>query len=161
MRAALTRDHDLAVAAVDRAMMIDANSAAVLGFDALTRCLCGAYDMAIKHAEKAIKLSPLEPFIYMAEFALALACLRTGRAEDAVVHAHKAIEGNRNFAFSYCVVALGCAHVGRREEAEQAIRQLLRIAPPFRIGALRKILVSDAALLQRDLVLLRTVGLPE
>ena len=161
VRAALTRDHDLAVAAVDRAMMIDANSAVVLGFDALTRCLCGAYDMAIKHAEKAIKLSPLEPLIYVAEFALALACLRTGRAEDAVVHARKAIEGNRNFAFSYCVVALGCAHVGRREEADQAIRQLLRIAPPFRIGTLRKILVSDAALLQPDLVLLHTVGLPE
>ena len=35
VHAALTRDHDLALAAVDRAAMINPNAAAVLGFDAL------------------------------------------------------------------------------------------------------------------------------
>ena len=161
VRAVLTRDHDLAVAAIDRAMMINPNSAVVLAFGALTRCLCGAYDRAIEHAEKALRLSPLEPLIYVAAFALALAYLLTGRAEEAVVQARKAIEGNRNFSFPYCVLALGCARMGRREEAEQAIRQLLRIAPRFRIGTVRKILFSDAALLLPDLALLRAAGLPE
>src|SRR5204862_5932059 len=41
VRAALTRDHDLALAAVDRALMINPNAALVLSFDALTRCVCG------------------------------------------------------------------------------------------------------------------------
>ena len=159
--AALTRDHPSAVAAIDRAMIINPNSAVVLGFNALTRCLCGAYDAAIEHAEKAIRLSPLEPLIYIAAFALALGCLFTGRAEEAVVHASKAIDGNRNFAFPYCILALGCARLERREEAAQAMRQLLRAAPRFCIGTLRRILFSDAALLQPDLALLRAAGLPE
>ena len=77
--AALTRDHDAALAAVDRATMINPKAASVLGFDALTRCLCGSYDKAIEHAEKAVHLSPLEPLVYHATFALALACLFTGR----------------------------------------------------------------------------------
>jgi adenylate cyclase len=161
VRASLTRDHDLALAAADRAVMINPNAAVVLGFDAVTRCLCGAYDKAIEHAEKAMRLSPLEPLVYYAAFALSLACLLTGRFEEAVAHARKAIEGNRNFAFAYCVLALGCARLGRRQDAAEAVRRLIGAAPGFRIGSLRKIRFADAARLQSDLDLLRGARLPE
>lgn len=161
VRASLTRDHALAMAAVDRAMMINTNAAVVLGFDALTRCICGAYDVAIDHAEKAIRLSPLEPLAYYAAFALALACLLTGRTDEAIVHAQKGIEGNRDFAFPYCVLALGCVRLGRSEEAAQAVRRLVRAAPRFRLGALRKIRFVDGARLQSELDLLREANLPE
>ena len=159
--AALTRDHDSALAAVDRATMINPKAAIVLGFDALTRCLCGAYDKAIEHAEKAIHLSPMEPLIYYATVALGLAYLFTGRFDEAVSHARKAIEGNRNFALPYCVLAFACVHLERREEASQAIRQLIAAAPNFRIEALRKIRFADAARLQADLALLQAAHLPE
>jgi adenylate cyclase len=161
VRAALTRDHDSALAAVDRATMINSNAAIVLGFDALTRCLCGAYDKAIEHAEKALHLSPLEPLVYHAAFALALAYLFNGRNEEAVTHARKAVEGNRNFAFPYCVLALGCARLGQREEAAQAVGRLVSAAPNFRIGTLRRIRFADAACLQSELALLRAARLPE
>ena len=161
VRASLTRDHDLALAAVDRAMMINTNAAIVLAFDALTRCICGSYDTAIEHAEKALQLSPLEPLVYHAAFALALACLFSGRTEEAVVHARKAIEGNRNFVFPYCVLALGCTRLGHADEAAQAVRRLGRAAPRFRLGMLRKIRFADAARLQSDLERLREAHLPE
>ena len=118
--------------------MMNPNAAVVLGFDAVTRCLCGGYVRAIEHAEKALHLSPLEPLVYHAEFALALARLLTGRAEEAVAHARHAIEGNRNFAFPYCVLALGCARLGRADEAAQAVRRLARAAPGFHLGSLRR-----------------------
>jgi TolB-like protein/class 3 adenylate cyclase/Flp pilus assembly protein TadD len=161
VRAALTRDHDSALAAVDRATMINPNAAAVLGFDALTRCLCGAYDKAIEHAEKALRLSPMEPLVYHAEVAFGSACLLTGRAEEAVSHARKAIEGNRNFALPYCVLALGSEQLGRREDAEEAIRQLRATAPSFRLGSLRSIRFADSARLQSELDLLRQARLVE
>jgi tetratricopeptide (TPR) repeat protein len=160
VRAALTRDHHLALAAVDRATTINPNSAIVLSFDAVTRCLCGAYDKAIEHAEKAIHLSPLEPLVYHAAFALALADLLTGDAERAVSNARKAIEGNRKFAFAYCVLALAYAHLGRGAEVTQGVRRLVDVAPHFRIGTLRKIRLADAARLQPDLELLQEIGLP-
>jgi tetratricopeptide (TPR) repeat protein len=161
VRAALTRDHDLALAAVDRALMINTNAAAVLGFDALTRCICGFHDIAVEHAEKALQLSPLEPLVYHAAFALALACLLSGRAEEAVMHARKAIEGNRNFDFPYCVLALGFARLGRADEATQAVRRLVRVAPGFRLASLRRIRFADAGRLQSDLDLLRTMEMPQ
>ena len=161
VHASLTRDHDFALAAVDRAMMINTNAAAVLGFDALTRCVCGSYDAAIEHAEKALQLSPLEPLVYHAALALALACLLSGRTEEAVAHARKAIEGNRNFALPYCVLALASAKLGRPDEAAEAVRQLARVAPHFRLGSLRRIRLADAARLQSDLELLQAAPLPE
>jgi adenylate cyclase len=161
VRAALTRDHDLALAAVDRATMMNPNAAVILGFDAVTRCLCGDYDRAIAHAEKALHLSPLEPLVYHAAFALALACLLTGRGEEAVAHARRAIQGNPNFAFPYCVLALGCARLGQTDEAVQAVRRLVRAAPGFHIGSLRRIRFADAAGLQHDLDLLRAAHMPE
>jgi tetratricopeptide (TPR) repeat protein len=151
----------LALAAVDRALMINTNAAAVLGFDALTRCICGAYDAAIEHAAKAIRLSPLEPLVYYAAFALALACLLTGRAEEAVAHARKAIEGNRNFALPYCVLAVGHARLGDAAQAAEAIRRLFRVAPRFRLESLRKIRLADAAALHADMALLRETQIPE
>jgi adenylate cyclase len=161
VRAALTRDHDLALAAVDRATMISPNAALVLGFAALTRCLCGSYGKAIEDAEKAIHLGPLEPLVYHATFALALACFLTGRFEEAVAYARKAIEGNRNFAFSYCVLALGCARLGQHEAAAQAVRRLTAAAPSFRIAALRRVRFADAARLQSELALLQAARLPD
>jgi tetratricopeptide (TPR) repeat protein len=161
VRAALTRDHHLALAAVDRATMLCNNSALVLGFDALTRCLCGDYDKAIAHAEKAMRLSPLEPLVYHAAFALASACLLRARDEDAATHARKAIDGNPNFALAYCVLAIASARLGRSAEAAQAITRLIAIAPRFRVGTLRRIRFADAARLQPDLDLLRAAGLPD
>jgi adenylate cyclase len=161
VRAALTRDHHLALAAADRATMICNNSALVLSFDALTRCLCGAYDKAIEHAEKAMRMSPLEPLLYHAAFALSLACLLTDRNDEAVANARKAIDGNRNFAFAHCVLALACIRLGRRDEAVQAVRRLLDVAPRFRIGTLRRVRFADASRLQPDLDLLRAVRIPE
>ena len=161
VRAALTRDHDLALAGVDRAALLNPNAAAVLSFDAVTRCLCGNYDQAIVNAQRALYLSPLEPLSYHAEFALGLACLLTGRAEEAVAHSRRAIDGNRNFAFPYGVLALGCAQLGRADEAAQAVRWLVDVSPGFHIGSLRKIRFADARRLQSDLRLLRAVHLPE
>jgi adenylate cyclase len=161
VRAALTRDHDSALAAVDRATTLSPNTAVILGFDALTRCLCGVYDKAIERAEKAIHLSPLEPLIYHAAFALALACLFTDRNEEAVTHARRAIDGNRNFAFPYCVLALGCARLGQRDEAREVVRRLISVAPSFRISALRKFRFADTARLQPELALFQAAGLPD
>ena len=160
VRATLTRDHALAMSAVDRAVMVNPSSAFVLGFAALTRCLCGAYDRAIEHAERAIRLSPSEPLLYPAVFALALGCLRTSRIEEALLHAHRAIECNRNFAFSYCVLAMCLTRIGNVDTATQTVHQLVSLAPRFRLGTLRRIRFADAAILSADLEALRAAGLP-
>jgi adenylate cyclase len=144
VRAALTRDHPLALAAADRATMLCNNAALVLGFDALTRCICGDYDKAIAHAEKAMRLSPREPLVYLAALPLAIACLMDGRHEQAVAQARKAIDGNPRLALARFVLAAALALIGQSGEA----------------GTLRRIRFADSARLNADLELLRAAGLP-
>ena len=75
--------------------------------------------------------------------------------------AQKAIEGNRNFAFSYCVLALAFARLGRPDEAEQAVSQLTRAAPGFHLSALRRIRFANVERLLPDLELLRGAHVPD
>jgi adenylate cyclase len=161
VHAALSRDHDMALAAVDRATVMNPKAAIILGFDALARCFCGLYEQAIERADKAFELSPFEPLCYHAALASALAHLLSGRAEEAVGFAKKAIEGNRNFAFSYCVLALAFARLGQSDEAERAVIQLTRAAPGFHLSALRRIRFAHAERLLPDLELLRAAHAPE
>ena len=160
VRAALTRDHALALAAADRATMLCSSSALVLGFDALTRCICGDYDKAIVHAEKAIRLSPREPLLYLASLPLAITCLVGGRHEQAIVQARKAIDGNPRLALARFVLAAALARIGQGGEAEEAVGRLRQTAPRFRAGTVRRIRFTDSARLQADLELLRAAGLP-
>src|SRR5712671_1068339 len=139
VRAALTHDHALALAAADRATMLCSNSALVLGFAALTRCICGDYDKAIAQAEKAIRLSPREPLLYLASLPLAIACLVAGRHEEAVAQARKAIDGNPRLALARFVLAAALARTGQGGEAEEAVGRLRQVAPRFRAGTLRRI----------------------
>ena len=160
VHAALSRDHDTALAAVDRATTINPTATIILGFDALTRCFCGLHEQAIERADKALALNPFEPLRYHAALASALAHLLTDQPEKAVGYARKAIEGNRNFAFSYCILALAFARLGRADEAEQAVGQLTRAAPGFHLSALRRIRFANAERLLPDLELLRGVHVP-
>src|SRR4029077_14808007 len=105
------------------------------------------------------RLSPLEPLIFYAAFASSLAFLLTGRYDEAVASALKSLEINRNFAFAYCVLALGLVRLGRREEAEMAARQLAELAPKFSIGMLRKIRFAGEQQMRSNLELLRTLGI--
>jgi len=78
-----------------------------------------------------------------------------------VTHARNAIEGNRNFAFPIAVLALGCARLGQREEAVQAIRQLVSAAPGFRIGPYAGSGSPTRARCSRISICWRTARLPD
>jgi adenylate cyclase len=160
VRAALTRDHALALVATDRATMLCSNSALVLSFDSLTRCICGDYDKAIAHAEKGIRLSPREPLLYLAALPLSMAYLMAGRHEEAVAHARKALEANPRLALARYVLAAALARAGQSGEATEAVERLQEVAPRFRAGTLHRIRFADSARLQADVELLRAVGLP-
>jgi adenylate cyclase len=159
VRAALTRDHALALAAADRATTLCSNSALVLGFDCLTRCICGDYDTAIAHAYKAIRLSPREPLLYLAALPLAITCLIAGRHEEAIAQARRAIDGDPRLSLAHFVLAAALARAGTEGEAGQAVGRLRQVAPRFRAATLRRIRFTDSARLNADLELLRTAGL--
>ena len=63
--------------------------------------------------------------------------LHLGKDEEAVAWFRRAIDANRNFAFTHLSLAAALAHLGRIDEARTAARAGLGLEPSFTIGRFR------------------------
>jgi tetratricopeptide (TPR) repeat protein len=95
--------------------------------------------MAIQHYARAMRLSPLDPYLYTTESGTALAHFHAGRYELASDWAKKALRGNPYFPIAMNVLAASLALAGRMEEAQKATARVRRLLPELRISNLRDI----------------------
>ena len=63
--------------------------------------------------------------------------LHLARDEEAVLWFRRAIEANRNFAFTHLSLAAALAHLGRIDEARAAAKAGLELEPSFTIARFR------------------------
>jgi tetratricopeptide (TPR) repeat protein len=115
---------------------------------------------AIPHFEAAIRLSPHDPMRWAFLAYRALAHLLAGEYESASEWATKAIRvpNCHYWAFAHRVAALG--HLGERQAAQEAMRELLERKPSFSLSFARDRLfyVKDARQLGRYVEGLRLAG---
>jgi adenylate cyclase len=159
----LAQDLDAGQAALDRAIALNANSAQVLGSSGWVRNYLGHFDVARDHFTRAMRLSPLDPELYVFQtgLAIALALGEPAAPERGLDLAQKALVGGRNQRTAlhgriYCLIELG--HL---EEARETARQYLAIWPDFSLSAWRRRLAYRAHVADRLIALLRQAGLPE
>ena len=94
----------------------------------------GHPDEAIRSFERAIRLSPFDPLLFVTLTEMAIAFIGLGRFDEAVAAAKKALSQNQTFAPSYRCLTTALAHLGREAEARQAAAPLLELKPDFRIS---------------------------
>jgi tetratricopeptide (TPR) repeat protein len=91
--------------------------------------------------------------------------LNLGADAEAAQWAGRAIEANRNFALAHFWLAAALAHLGRLDEARQAIQPGFALAPGFTIARYRAGVQSDnpTYLAQRERIIegMRKAGVPE
>lgn len=78
-------DLDDGAAFVERALVLNSNLAAAWGASGWMKVCFGEPDTAIKHVALAMRLSPLDPRLFVWQFNTALAHLCAGRYDDAVI----------------------------------------------------------------------------
>jgi adenylate cyclase len=125
----LGRDYDLAISLAERAATLNPNSAEVRGTLGGTSVLCGLVDDGIRHAQEAMKLSPLGPDTYYFCYCIALAHLLAERFGDSVSWCERAINERPNYITTYHVLAASLAHLGRLGEARITIQKILSLQP--------------------------------
>ena len=86
-------DLDDGAAFVDRALVLNSNLAAAWGLSGWMKICFGEPDTAIKHAALAMRLSPLDPRLFVWQFYTALAHLCAGRYDDAALWAERSVAG--------------------------------------------------------------------
>jgi len=122
-------DYESATGAFDRSFALSSSSALALGFSSIVRAWKGDHSVAVEHAERAIRLSPFDPLLYVPYIGLAYAHFAAGHFEEAAVAAGRASQSNPRFSMPYVLHAGALANLGRSDEARAVVRRLLEIEP--------------------------------
>jgi adenylate cyclase len=156
-------DYDTAKEMVDRAVALNPNAAFVWGERGWTYLLAGQPEEAIRSFERAIRLSPFDPWLSSRFAGMGIALIGVGRFDEAVSAAKKAVRQNPLYPLTYRCLASALAHLGREAEAREAAARLLELEPDFRISERIARGGHGGGVLKLQLYIdgLRKAGLPE
>ncbi len=158
----LEQDFDGAIGLIDRSLSVNANANRAWIASGIVRTMVGDPETAMEHAERSIRLSPLDISKWVAHGVLATACLQEQRYEDAAGWAREAVRQQPYNAPAYHVLAASCAHLQRMDEAAEAIRRSLELDADLTIARLQAIYpIARYKNLDGFLDGLRQAGLPE
>lgn len=154
------RNHDDAIMAAYRAIQLDPNYAD--GYAVLAQALsyAGVLNEAMAAIRSAKRLNPLYPFTYL--WIEAHILFLQGHYEEAIPVLQEVIWRNPSFDAGHLMLAAVYGQLGRREDAEWEIAEILMLKPDFSLQA-----EGRAAVYQRNGDLtryiegLRKAGLPE
>jgi adenylate cyclase len=152
-------DVDAAREMVDRAVALNPNAAFAWEGRGWTYQRAGQPEEAIRSFERAIRLSPFDPWLFIRFTGMGIAFIGLGRFDEAVAAAKNALQKKPTFATAYRCLAAALAHLGRDAEARKTVAQLLEIEPDFRISEY----LARSGQWQAQIFIdgLRKAGLPE
>jgi TolB-like protein len=150
------------VAFIDHALVRNPNLAAGWLFSGWIRMFLGQPDVTVEHAARAIRLSPLDPFSFLAYAIVGAGHFFACRYDEASSWAEKGLRERPNWAGAARCAAASHALAGRLDQAHKAMAQLRQIDPALRVSDLRGMLPlrrpDDLARVEEGL---RKAGLPE
>ncbi len=156
--------HDLEAGAafLDRALALNPNLASALLSSGWVKALLGEPDAAIQQLTYVLRLSPLDPHIFRAQGAIALAHFLAGRNDQACASAEMALRQRPSFLPGLRELAAANALAERLAEAQSAMAKLSTLYPSLRVGTVKDWVPfrrgEDLARLEEGL---RKAGLPE
>ncbi len=135
----LSKDHATALSAIERALSLNASCATALYFGAYIHAISGHPDTATTHAQRALRLSPFDPFSFAAHCALGIAAAQQKNFDSAASHFASAVQANPQFSTLHFFQAASLALAGRQEEARPIVERLLELEPGFRLRLMLEI----------------------
>ncbi len=156
--ALMVGDSEAEIEMADRAVALNPNSWITWNARGTVYRLAGLPEEAIRSYERAVRMSPVDPRLYMTFEGIGRALIELGRFDEAIVAGKKALRQNPYVA-SYRCLASAFAHLGRDAEAREAAARALEVEPGYTISAsIARGGLSNAKLFIEGL---RKAGLPE
>jgi tetratricopeptide (TPR) repeat protein len=152
------KQYDQAIAEGERAIALDPNDAVSYMQLGNFLALAGRPEEAIGLIERAMRLNPRYPPMYILN--LSFAYRIAGRYEEALVPGKKVISLAPNWLPARFNLAVIYSELGRMEEARAEIEEVRRINPNVSVEMIKQGLpYKDPAVLERLIEALRKVGL--
>jgi TolB-like protein len=161
-RARVLGNLDGGAALIDQALALNPNLAQALYCSGFVRCWLGELEVALEHLRQVMRLSPIDPLMFMMQSGTALAHFLAGRYGEASSWSEKALLQKANSHLALRLAAASSALAGRMEEAQNAVARLRQLDPALRVSDLKEIIPlrrrQDFARYAEGL---RKAGLPE
>jgi adenylate cyclase len=150
-------------ALLTRAITFDPNLALARIWNGWAQLGLGNQAAAIEQFQIGLRLSPLDPRIFVAQAGMAAANFLAGRYEEGCAWSKITVQQNPNFVGAHRNLVACHAMAGRIEEARQAWAVARQIDPSQRIstGFLNRLLRRRPQDVQRYTEAFRMVGMPE
>jgi TolB-like protein len=153
---------DEGAAFIDRAIALNRNLAPAWLTSGWVRVCLGEPDAAVAHVVHAMRLSPIDPYIFGMQSGIAFAHLFARRYDEASSWAEKALRVQVNWIPALRIAAASYALGARLGEARDAMRRMRQLDPGLRVSNLQEVMpfrrVADLALFAEGL---RKAGLPQ
>jgi TolB-like protein/Tfp pilus assembly protein PilF len=152
------REYDKALEEIRQAQILNPNGADVTAFYGLVLCVAGKPEESIPKFEKAIRLNPIPPAWYWHNFGHAYR--QTAQYDAAIRVYKKAIVINPNHFSAWTGITATYVLAGKKKEAQEAAKEILRIHPEFSVKKLEKSLnLKDKTEISTYIGALREAGL--
>jgi tetratricopeptide (TPR) repeat protein len=132
-RAILHRDYEEAVHLFDRALEASPNDAESWMWSSPTFAYMGEVREGLHRAERAVRLSPRDPFLFRYEHFLSIAHYSAGDYEAAVHWGQRSHGRNPLYTSNLRMTAASLAAAGQVEEARVFAGRVLQLQPAYRV----------------------------
>jgi adenylate cyclase len=130
------RDFEAAMLILERALVAGPNCALAWAFAGAVCCWTGDGPNAVVRAERGLRLSPVDPFIFYYEHILSQAHYTNQTFHEAVDWGRRSAAHNPWHVPTFRTLAASLVAVGRRDEACESAQRVLELEPTFRLSAL-------------------------
>jgi len=124
-----TRRLDNSLAEFELALQLNPNFSLALGYYGLALCYCGRWQEANEAAQRALRLSPRDPFSAIYYGVAAYAQFVGKNYAEAISLSREAIRLRGDFSDAYRVLTVAAGMAGQTEVATAALQELRRAQP--------------------------------
>ncbi|MGH6707828.1 MAG: adenylate/guanylate cyclase domain-containing protein [Bradyrhizobium sp.] len=140
LKSFLAHDYDSALVYFQRALAVCPNHSLAWLLSSPTLSYIGRSEEAIRNAEHALRLSPLDRSLFYYYSLLGLAYYAAGNYVEAVKWASMGANESPRHTANLRYLAAGLAALGRVEEAQEVGRKFLELDPTFRLSIFERTL---------------------
>jgi adenylate cyclase len=130
-----TKDFELGLREIAIAVEYDPNMAIAHALAGIINLWDGKADKTFGHVEKAIRLSPKDPLLNAWEYYICHAHTHLKHWDEAIKWCNRSV-GHTPYFFAYLDLAVAHAWLGHKEQAKDAIANVLKLMPGYTVHTL-------------------------
>jgi len=134
----MERSTDAAVSELTRALDLNPNSATAYGYRGLVNAFGARAEAALEDADQAIRLSPRDPQLPLYLSAKAVAKFQQRDFQEALQITDQILEMRPEMVGALRLKTSMLSHIGRIEEAQEALKKVLELQPNSSLAALEE-----------------------